>query len=244
MAKAFDFAGKTAVVTGVGRVGQIGHAVAQALGAAGANLILGDRNAVELGRRVKEFDGQGITARAAAGDLTEPDVAQHTVTAALEEFGRLDVVVNVAGGLTAVGPISELDVETLDREYQINVKTTFLVSRAAVPPMVEARRGAIVNFASVAALSARPQLAAYSAAKAGVAAITRSLAIELRDHGVRVNAVAPGLVRTAENVEQMGGDPALRWVEIGEIVAGVLFLASDLSSGVTGHVLPILGGDL
>lgn len=232
------------MVTGVGRVGQIGHAVAQALGEAGAKLILADRNAVELGRRVKEFEARGIAARAAAGDLTEPDVAQHTVGAALEEFGRLDIVVNLAGGITTVGRIGELAVETLDREYETNVKTTFLVSRAAVAPMVEAGHGAIVNFASVAALSARPRLAAYSAAKAGVAAITRSLAMEVRDQGVRVNAVAPGLVRTADNVEQMGDGATLRWVEIDEIVGGVLFLASELASGITGHVLPIVGGDL
>jgi len=92
-------------------------------------------------------------------------------------------------------------------------------------------------------LAAQPQLAAYSAAKAGVAAITRALAMEVRDRGVRVNAVAPGLVRTRDNLEQVD-DGGLRWVEIDEIVNGVLFLASDLASGITGHVLPILGGDL
>ena len=243
MGRPFDFTGKVALVTGVGRVGQIGFAVAQALGRGGAQLVLADRNAVELGRRVSEFGAEGIVAHAAAGDLTQADVAHHAVDTAVARFGRLDVVVNVAGGLTGVAPLAETDTGAFDREFELNVKTTFLVSRAAVQPMLEAGRGAIVNFASVAALAAKPQLAAYSAAKAGVAAITRVLAMEVRDLGVRVNAVAPGLVRTRDNVEQLGAD-GLRWVEIDEIVNGVLFLASDLASGITGHVLPILGGDL
>lgn len=243
MGPVIDFQSKVALVTGVGRVGQIGFAVARALGQCGAGLVLANRNAVELGHRVTEFAADGIAARAAAGDLTEPDVARHAVETAVESYGRLDVVVNVAGGLTVIAPLAETEVDAFDREYEINVKTAFLVSRAAVGPMAAAGTGAIVNFASPAGLAARPQLAAYSAAKAGVAAITRALALEVRDQGIRVNAVAPGLVRTSDNVTAMDDDDH-RWVEIDEIVHGVLFLASNLAAGITGHVLPILGGDL
>ena len=137
---------------------------------------------------------------------------------AVRHFGRLDVVVNVAGGLTTFGPIAGTSVADFDREIAINLKTAFLVSQAAVPALAETR-GVIVNFASVAFFRPQDQMAVYAAAKAGVAAFTQSLALELRDRGVRVNAVAPGMVRTGDNVSSaqrgqgpLGGDEAdHRW---------------------------------
>lgn len=242
MSAGFDFAGKVVVVTGVGRVGQIGHAVAEGFGAAGAKLVISDLNAVGVAARATEFGARGIRAVAAAGDLTTPDAAQWVVEQATENFGQLDVLVNVAGGLTAVGPVTESSHDVFDREMAINVKTMYLVSRAAARVMVGQRRGAIVSFASVAALHAKPSLAAYSAAKAGVAALTESLALELRDCGVRVNAVAPGMVRTADNVEAVKDAP-VRWVEIADVVHAVMFLASDFAAGITGHVLPVSLGE-
>jgi len=242
MPSQFDFAGQVALVTGVGRVGQLGYAVAQGFGQAGAKLVVCDISAVNVAARARELSEQGIEARAAAGDLTEPDVAQWAVEEALQAYGRLDIVANVAGGLTGIGPVMEAEADTFDREMAINVKTTYLVSRAAAPVMVKQRRGAIVNFASIAAFHGRAEMAAYSAAKAGVAALTRSLALELRDYGVRVNAVAPGTVRTAENLATMGGVNA-RWVDVADIVHAVLFLASDLSAGITAHVLPVSHGE-
>jgi NAD(P)-dependent dehydrogenase (short-subunit alcohol dehydrogenase family) len=238
----FDFKGQVVLVTGVGRVGQIGHEVALGFGKAGAKLVICDISAVNVAARAKEFAELGIEAKAAAGDLTEPDVAQWAVEEAVQSFGRLDVVANVAGGLTGVGPMTETDTDVFDREIAINVKTTYLVSRAAAKVMVKQRRGAIVNFASIAAFHGRAEMAAYSAAKAGVAALTRSLALELRDRGVRVNAVAPGTARTPENLKTMGGADA-RWVDIADIVHAVLFLASDLSAGITAHVLPVSHGE-
>jgi NAD(P)-dependent dehydrogenase (short-subunit alcohol dehydrogenase family) len=240
---AFDFHDKVVVVTGVNRLGQLGHAVALAFGQAGAKLVVSDIHTVGVATRAKEFQAAGILAKAAAGDLTEPDVAEWCVEQALQTYGRLDVLVNAAGGLIGVQAMLEADTSVLDREFDINVKTTYLVSRAAASVMVRQGKGAIVNFASVAALLARPSMAAYSASKAAVAALTRSLALELRDHGIRVNAVAPGLARTADNVRTMGEDAAAHWVEIDEIVNVVLFLASDLASGVTGTVLPVAHGE-
>ncbi len=239
----FEFRDQVVLVTGVNRVGQIGHAVALAFGRAGAKLVVCDVDTVGVATRAKEFAEAGIPCKAAAGDLTEPDVAQWCVQQALQTYGRLDVLVNAAGGLTKVGAMVELDTVELDRAFAMNLKTTYLVSHAAAQAMVRQRRGAIVNFASSAALLARPAMAAYSASKAGVAAVTRSLALELRGDGVRVNAVAPGLARTALNLETMGGDAGATWVEIDEIVNAVLFLASDLSSGITGHVLPVAHGE-
>ncbi len=242
MASTFDFSGQVALVTGVGRVGQIGHAVALGFGQAGAKLVVCDVGAVNVAARAREFAAQGIEARAAAGDLTEPDVAKWAVDEALQAYGHLDVVANVAGGLTGVGPTVDTETETFDREMAINVKTAYLVSRAAARVMVKQRKGAIVNFASIAAFHGRAEMVAYTAAKAGVAALTRSLALELRDYGVRVNAVAPGTVRTPENLRTMG-NIATRWVDIADIVNAVLYLASDLSAGITAHVLPVSHGE-
>lgn len=240
MAQVWNLVGRVALVTGVGRVGQIGHAVADALGQAGAKLVLGDRNAVEVAARAREFGAQGFEARPTAGDLTEPDAARLAVETALRHFGRLDVVVNVAGGLTSFGPIEKTSVTDFDREVAINLKTAFLVSQAAVPALNESR-GAIVNFASVAYFRPQDQMAVYAAAKSGVAAFTRSLALELQDRGIRVNAVAPGMVRTGDNESSVGGSK-VRWVEMSQITDGVLFLASDAASAITGHILPITNG--
>jgi NAD(P)-dependent dehydrogenase (short-subunit alcohol dehydrogenase family) len=242
VANGFDFTGQVVIVTGVGRVGQIGHAVAEGFGKAGAKLVISDLNAVGVAARATEFRAQGIEAVPAAGDLTEPDVAAWIVEQATTNFGRIDVLANVAGGLTGIGPIAERSHEVFEREIAINVRTMYLASRAAVPVMMKQQKGAIVSFASMAAFSARPDMAAYSAAKAGVAALTRSLALELRDHGVRVNAVAPGSVRTADNRASMAGQ-TVHWVEIRWVVDAVLFLASDFAAGISGHVLPVSLGE-
>ncbi len=239
MTTTWDFSGKTALVTGVGRAGQIGHAVAQALGQAGARIVAVDRNAVGVAERVKEFTAAGLVARPAAGDLTEPDVAAFAVETAVKHFGGLDLVVNVAGGLTTYGPIAGIGPEGFDREVAINLKTAWLMSRAAVEPLA-ATHGAIVNFASLAYFRAMNNMSVYAAAKAGVAALTQSLALELWPRGIRVNAVAPDMVRTPENVASAG--PDAHYVEMEQIVQAVLFLAGATASGITGHILPVTNG--
>ncbi len=237
MSATFDFAGKVVLVSGVARVGQIGHAVAEAFGRAGAKLVLCDRNAVDVAARAQEFSAAGVEARPAAGDLTHADVAALAVETAGKQFGRLDVVINVAGGLTTYGPVGESAPADFDREIAINLKTAYLLSRAAVEGLA-ATHGSIVNFASIAYYRAQSPMAVYSAAKAGVAGLTQSLALELLPRGIRVNAVAPGMVRTTTNVEQVG-EADVRWVEMQQITDGVLFLASNAASAITGHVLPI-----
>lgn len=238
-----EFRGKVALVTGVGRVGQIGHAVARGFGRGGAQLVIADVNAAGLAERAKEFTAEGFGVHAVAGDLTTPDAARAAIAAARERFGGLDIVVNVAGGLVNYGPVVDLTADRLERELAINIKTTFYVSQAAIPALRERGGGAIVNFASVAVLKPQAQMAAYTAAKAAVAGLTRALAKELRDDRIRVNAVAPGTMKTADNLAQMQG-ATVRWVELDDLVAAVLYLASDAARGVSGEILPVTGGDV
>jgi NAD(P)-dependent dehydrogenase (short-subunit alcohol dehydrogenase family) len=231
----FDFRGKVALVTGVGRAGQIGNAVALAFGQAGAKIVACDLNAVGVSERVRQFAAQGVDARPSAGDLTEPDIAALAVEVALKHFGRLDIVVNVAGGLTTYGPIGEITAQAIDREIAINLKTTVLVSQAAIEALTRSR-GCIVNFASIAYYNPQSPMAVYSAAKAAVAGFTRSLALELQDRHVRVNAIAPAMVRTVDNVAAAGEEG--QYVEMQEITDGVMSLASS-DATVTGQILPI-----
>jgi NAD(P)-dependent dehydrogenase (short-subunit alcohol dehydrogenase family) len=232
----FDFGGKVALVTGVGRAGQIGNAVALAFGQAGAKIIACDLNAVGVAERVREFAALGVDARPCAGDLTQPDIAALAVEMAVRHFGRLDVVVNVAGGLTTYGSIEKLSAADFDREIAINLKTTVLVSQSAIEALSRTQ-GCIVNFASIAYFQPQAPMAVYSAAKAAVAGFTQSLALELRDRKIRVNAVAPGTVRTSDNVAAAGKDAT--FVELSDITDGVLSLASSEAATVTGHILPI-----
>jgi len=231
-----EFTDKVVLVTGVGRAGQIGNAVALAFGKAGAKIVACDRNAVGVAERVREFAAQGVDARPCAGDLTQPDIAALAVEIALKNFGRLDVVVNVAGGLTTYGPISDLTVQAIDREISINLKTAVLVSQAAIDSLSRSR-GCIINFSSIAYFSPQAPMAIYSAAKAAVAGFSQSLALELKDRQIRVNAVAPAMVRTMDNVAAVGEGEA-QYVEMREVTEGVLALASP-SSTVTGQIIPI-----
>lgn len=235
----FDFAGKVVLVTGVGRAGQIGHAIAEAFGRSGASLVAADRNAVAVAERVKEFKAMGINARPAAGDLTEPDMAALAVETALKHFHQLDVLVNVAGGLTTYGELATLGPDAFDREIAINLKTTYLMSRACLEPLSRSK-GCVVNFASAALVDPAANLTVYTAAKWGVAGFTRSLSAELWPRGVRVNAVAPAMVRTVDNVASAGGEG--QFVEMKDITAAVMFLASDAAQAITGHILPVTNG--
>jgi len=235
-----DLHGKVVLVTGVGRVGQIGHTLASGLGRAGAKLLLADVNAVGLADRVKEFAAEGITAKSSAGDLTQPEAARAAAAAAQAQFGGLDILVNVAGGFFSYGPFTEVKPEILDRELAVNFKTAFYMCQAAVPLLLTRGGGSIVNFASIAVIRSLMHMSAYSAAKSAVAGLTRELAREYRDADIRVNAVAPATVRTGDNVAQMG-DAKTPFVELEDVVNTVAFLASDEASAITGQIVPITG---
>ena len=193
-----------------------------------------------LADRVKEFAAEGISAKASAGDLTQPEAARAAAAAAQAQFGGIDILVNVAGGFFSYGPFTEVKPEILDRELAVNFKTAFYMCQAAVPLLLARGGGSIVNFASIAVVRSLMHMSAYSAAKSAVAGLTRELAREYRDADIRVNAVAPATVRTADNVSQMG-DSKTPLVELEEVVNTVAFLASDEARAITGQIVPITG---
>ncbi|HEX7120533.1 MAG TPA: SDR family NAD(P)-dependent oxidoreductase [Longimicrobiales bacterium] len=230
--------GKVVIVTGVGARGQVGYALARAFLEQGARVAITDvRPDVEALARELGDDGEVL---GLAADLTEPDGAERVVAAVRDRFGRLDVLVNAAGGLSVIKPLAETTVEEWEREISRNARTAFLLSRAALPLLRESR-GAIVNFASPAALRAAANLGAYSAAKAGVAALTRAMALEEAPNGVRVNAIAPGMIDTEQNRAAVDDPTAVKWVTREQIAAAVLFLAGDAGSGVNGEVVAVVG---
>ncbi|MGQ0813180.1 MAG: SDR family NAD(P)-dependent oxidoreductase, partial [Gemmatimonadota bacterium] len=227
--------GKCAIVTGVGDRGQLGFVVAQQLIAAGARVCITD-----VQPSVQDIAHE-LGATGVQSDLTNDDDVARLITTAQERLGRVDILVNVAGGLSVIKPIAETSRAEWEREVQRNAETVFLVSRAALPAL-RAARGAIINFAAPAGLRAVPQLGAYSAAKAAVVAFTRALAVEEKANGLRVNALAPGMIDTEQNRKSAG--PDTKWVTREQIANVVLFLASDASSGITGETIHVLGDGL
>lgn len=233
---------KVVLVTGVGKKGQVGYAVAEALLRKGARLVISNlHDSVEqLAASLRTAADADDRVVAHHGDLTRAAALEQLEALIQERYGRLDAVVNLAGGLTVIKAFGETSDEEFRRELDRNALTTFTVSRAMLP-LVRKSRGAIVNFASPAGVRAQGRLAAYSAAKAAVVALTRALAVEEAEHGVRVNAVAPGLVDTQSNRNAMTDDPNVKYVTREQIAEVVAFLIDDASSGITGETIHVLG---
>ena len=233
--------GKVVLITGVGRRGQVGYALAEAFLAEGARLVVTSRSA-EVEQAARELGNRGEVL-AVSADLTRPEEVDTLMSAVRERYGRLDVVVNAAGGLRVIKPLAETTPEEWDDEVDRNARTAFLVSRAALPLLRESR-GAIINFASPAGERAAARLGAYSAGKAGVIALTRALALEEKRYGVRVNAVAPGMIDTEDNRRSVEDPTKVKWVTREEVARVVLFLASEASSGISGETIRVMGEGL
>lgn len=247
-------AGKVALITGAGS--GIGRAAAELFAAEGARVAVVDLDGDAAKETVAAIEHDGGEAFAAVGNVALAGDMERAVAATVEAFGRLDVLYNNAG-VGSTGSVAEAEEADWDRCFDVNVKGTFLASRAAVPHLAE-DGGAIVNQASVAALVAVPQFAAYCAAKGAVVSLTRSMAIDLAPRGIRVNAICPGTVYTPLMEPLLrargGGDldaglaATLTKYPIGrlgvpeDIARTALFLASSESSFATGGVFTVDGG--
>jgi NAD(P)-dependent dehydrogenase (short-subunit alcohol dehydrogenase family) len=242
----FSLDGRKALVTGASR--GIGAAIARALDRAGAQVALAARNRSQLEAVASELDHEPLVL---ASDLAEPEAPALLARQALAAFGRIDVLVNNAA-IAIRSPIEELSAEAVDQQFAVNVRAPLLLIAALVPSMRERGSGSIINLSSVTALVGTPRRAAYGATKGAIDAATRSLAIELGPSGIRVNAVAPGVVDTdlwAKNkaipgvVEQIEAlTPLRRWSVPDDIADVVVFLASDAARFVTGETMSADGG--
>src|SRR5512147_477243 len=247
---------RVAVVTGASN--GLGREIALLLAREGARVALGDLEPAGLEQTAASITAAGGQALAIPGDLTEEAPAQHLIESAVARFGRLDILVNNVGG-SRNAKIWEMSAADWDFVLRLNLRSAFLCTRAAVPHMMRQRYGRIVCMSS-GAREGTPWTAyyqggsAYSAAKAGVHGFVRDVALELAEHGINVNAVAPGpidterfgpgLRRLNDTVEYSPNrmTPLRRLGQPIEVAHAVLFLASDEASYITGHTLAVTGG--
>lgn len=243
--------GKNAIVTGMSKGGGgIGRAIALALAAQGANVAVSGHSSAAAAETVaEEIRALGRSAIAAQCDVSSSDQVEQFVSQVLTSWGSLDIVVNNAG-VTRDALVMRMSEDDWDRVLDTNLKGTFLVTRAALKPMMKQRRGKIVNITSVIGLIANPGQANYSASKAGLIGFTRTTAKEVASRNIQVNAVAPGFIETAmtdalkEEHRQgiLQRIPAGRLGSPDDIANAVVFLSSPLSDYITGQVLTVDGG--
>ncbi|SEF25233.1 SDR family oxidoreductase [Variovorax sp. NFACC27] len=242
-----DFSGKTAVVTGGGE--GIGLAIARRFAEAGSRVVVGDLHPGRCG----ELAAEGFDVRHVPTDVTEHDQIEGLLDAAVAMHGRIDVFVNNAG-IYPLRAIEEIDAAFWDHMFAVNCKAMFFGARAASRRMkAHGQGGAIVNLSSICGHKPMPNHCAYDASKGAVLAMTRSLALALAPHGIRVNSVSPGLTATPGNLKPelfrqlqdsgvLDSIPLRRQAEPFEIASTVLFLASPMASYVTGTDLMVDGG--
>ena len=244
-----DYQGKTAVVTGAG--GFIGTASAKLFAELGANVVAADVDEASLQTTVDAITAAGGTVTPAVADLTDAEQVESIIDTAIETYGKVDVLFNNAGGMFPT-PMSEVDKPAYDHVMRLNVDAVYHASRKAVGHMVDNGGGVIINTTSGAGSGAVNGLAAYGAAKAGVNALTRSLAIEYGRQGVRANAIAPSAAAPMmlEYLDTLPGgrdsfveaQPMDRIGTAEEMAYVAAFLGSDYASFVNGVVIPVDGG--
>lgn len=253
--------GKTALVTG--STSGIGLAIARAMAREGANIVLngfGDAHEIDVMRH-EMANAMGVEVHYSPADMSKPDEIAAMVAEAEAEFGTVDILCNNAG-IQFVSPIHEFPVEKWDAIIAINLSASFHTIRAVLPRMIDKGWGRIIQTASAHALVASPYKSAYVAAKHGIAGLTKTVALEVAESGITVNAISPGYVWTplvekqipdtarARGITEdevkrdvmLAAQPTKEFVTVEEIGALAVFLASDAARNITGAVLPVDGG--
>lgn len=231
-----DFGDRTVIVTGA--AGNLGGAVARAFERRGANLVLVGRTA----ERLRDlFGDEGPRPRYAAADLASVDDTAAVVGHAVEWFGRLDALCNLAGAFRMGEPVHATSDATWSWLFDANVRSLRNMVAAAVPTMLAGGGGRIVNVGAYAARAGAAGMGAYGASKAVVVRLTEAMAAELRDRNVNVNCVLPGTLDTPENREAMPGADPSRWVAPADLAQVIVFLASDAARAIHGAAVPVTG---
>jgi 3-oxoacyl-[acyl-carrier protein] reductase len=246
--------GKVPLITGAGSAQGIGFATARLLAQQGSKIAI-TSTTERIQERARELAAKGADVFASPADLRDHARTRALVQEVLARFGRLDILVNNAG-MTQVGsptettsqPLAELSEQEWDYGIAINLKTAFNITKAVLPLMLEAKYGRIVNVSSVTGpVASNPHETAYSAAKAAMVGLTRSLALEVARQGITVNAVAPGWIETASSAEHeiIAGKntPVGRPGRADEVAAAIAFLAAESASYITGQLIIVDGGN-
>ena len=247
----FDLSGKTAVVVG-GTTG-IGHSLSLGLADAGADVVASSRRLEEVEKTAAEIEAMGRRTLSVASDVKDRDSLVRLREAVLEFFGKVDILINCAG-TTKRGPTLSFAEADWDHIVETNLTGTLRGCQVFGEPMLAAGYGRIINIASLSTFVALNEVAAYAASKAAVGSLTQSLAVEWSKHGVLVNAIAPGVFRTALNSnlldstprgkEFLTRTPMGRFGNTDELIGAAVYLASDAASFVAGQIIAVDGGFL
>jgi NAD(P)-dependent dehydrogenase (short-subunit alcohol dehydrogenase family) len=235
-----ELSGKVAVLSGA--AGNLGRAVVRRLHDEQVKLALIDMAADRLQTVLAEFALSAEEAIVGGVDLTRQADVEAFLERVLQTFGRVDILVNIAGGFIYSGPVHEMNPEDLETMFNTNVKTALTLNRAVVKRMVAAQTpGRIINIGARAALSGPANMAAYSASKAAVLRLTESMAAELLEQRITVNAVLPSTIDTPQNRKAMPGADFSRWVAPESLADVIAFLVSDSARDISGAALPVYG---
>jgi len=245
----FDLSGRIALVTGSSA--GIGYTLARGLAAAGAKVILNGRNAGKLDEAAARLRAEGAEVVTAPFDVTDAESVDAAVFRLEAEVGAIDILVNNAG-MQRRAPLEEFPREQWRELMQTNLDSVFYVGQAVARAMIPRRRGKIINVCSVQSELGRPNIAPYAATKGAVKMLTKGMAIDWGPHGLQVNGLGPGYFKTeltdalVKNEEftrwLVGRTPSRRWGDVDDLIGAAVFLASDASSFVNGHVLYVDGG--
>jgi len=245
----FDLSGRTALITGSSA--GIGLALARGLAGAGATVILNARNEAKLEQAAKRLREEGASVHAAAFDVTDGTAVAQAIARIEREIGAIDILVNNAG-MQRRAPLEEFAETQWHELMKTNVDSVFLVGQAVARCMIPRRRGKIINICSVQSELGRPNIAPYTASKGAVKMLTKGMAIDWGQYGIQVNGLGPGYFKTeltealVKNEEftkwLVGRTPSRRWGDVEDLVGAAVFLASDASNFVNGHILYVDGG--